>query len=205
MTGLGYIQYTFNNVFGVIMMSPNFRFLMVRGRATGKWSFPKGHGELRETPYECAIRELEEETGITIGNMRPTIGPVKLKAASYYVFRPSCEMDVKIHDTKEVTEVRWFSLYEIVELSSNIDVSEFLRRHGLVAKPPFYSRTPSRMHELSQHVEVTSTKKQKQKKHKSFFNQKQLPHFLKGVRHSLSSPHMEKMKSQSHHLIVLIY
>ena len=144
-SNMGYIQYTFNNVFGVIMMSPNFRFLMVRGRATGKWSFPKGHGELRETPYECAIRELQEETGITIGNMRPTIGPVKLKAASYYVFRPSWEMDVKIHDTKEVTEVRWFSLDEITTLSSNIDVSEFLRRHGLVAKPPLYARTPSRM------------------------------------------------------------
>lgn len=31
----------------------------------GSWSFPKGHHEGNETPKETALREVEEETGIT--------------------------------------------------------------------------------------------------------------------------------------------
>ncbi len=31
----------------------------------GSWTFPKGHHEGNETPKETALRELEEETGIT--------------------------------------------------------------------------------------------------------------------------------------------
>lgn len=32
----------------------------------GHWSFPKGHPESGETPQETAIRELQEETGLTV-------------------------------------------------------------------------------------------------------------------------------------------
>jgi 8-oxo-dGTP diphosphatase len=37
----------------------------------GEWSFPGGHLEMNETIEECAKRELLEETGINIGNMKP--------------------------------------------------------------------------------------------------------------------------------------
>jgi len=33
----------------------------------GEWCFPGGHMELNETPNECAKRELNEETGIYLG------------------------------------------------------------------------------------------------------------------------------------------
>ena len=34
----------------------------------GKWNAPGGHFEDGETPEECAIREVKEETGLTIKN-----------------------------------------------------------------------------------------------------------------------------------------
>jgi 8-oxo-dGTP diphosphatase len=39
----------------------------------GTWSTPGGHLEFGETPEECAIREVKEETGIEIENI--TRGP----------------------------------------------------------------------------------------------------------------------------------
>ena len=39
------------------------RILLVNHRVHG-WSCPGGHLELRETPYEAAVRELQEEAGL---------------------------------------------------------------------------------------------------------------------------------------------
>lgn len=36
----------------------------------GTWAFPGGHLEFGETPEQCATRELQEECGIKIVNMR---------------------------------------------------------------------------------------------------------------------------------------
>jgi len=36
----------------------------------GTWAFPGGHLEFGETVAECAVREMEEETGMQIANIR---------------------------------------------------------------------------------------------------------------------------------------
>ena len=40
------------------------RFLILKQKPAGHWSFPKGHGEEGESPIESALRELKEETNI---------------------------------------------------------------------------------------------------------------------------------------------
>lgn len=49
-------------------------FLIIRGRPIGefllmrhaeRWDLPKGHVDPGETELECALRELDEETGLT--------------------------------------------------------------------------------------------------------------------------------------------
>jgi 8-oxo-dGTP diphosphatase len=48
-----------------------FLFLKRKGaHGEGDWSFPGGHLEFGETPEECALREIEEEVGINVKNLR---------------------------------------------------------------------------------------------------------------------------------------
>jgi NADH pyrophosphatase NudC (nudix superfamily) len=83
----------------------------------------------------CAVRELREETGISVGNMKPTVGPVLLKAGYYFVFRPKNQLKPMILDKKEVTDVRWLSMSEIAQLPSNVDITEFLHKNGVKTLP----------------------------------------------------------------------
>jgi 8-oxo-dGTP diphosphatase len=41
-----------------------------RSHAPGTWNFPGGHLELNEEVFECAKREVQEEAGIKIKNLR---------------------------------------------------------------------------------------------------------------------------------------
>lgn len=41
-------------------------FLIVKNRKGRNWGFPKGHVELGETEIETALREVREETGLTV-------------------------------------------------------------------------------------------------------------------------------------------
>lgn len=49
---------------GGIVRDRHGRTLMIRCR--DRWDLPKGHVESGETPAEAAVREVEEETGITV-------------------------------------------------------------------------------------------------------------------------------------------
>jgi ADP-ribose pyrophosphatase YjhB (NUDIX family) len=56
---------------GVILFSPNKKYvLLVKTKSSkhqiGKWGFPKGSVEENEYLNMCAMRELKEETGLTI-------------------------------------------------------------------------------------------------------------------------------------------
>jgi len=56
-----------NKKCGVIMRDNSInQVLLVYGRKSQKWGFPKGHMEYGETEKETALRELKEETGITL-------------------------------------------------------------------------------------------------------------------------------------------
>jgi ADP-ribose pyrophosphatase len=51
--------------YGIIPFRDQGDILIVQDRHNN-WGFPKGHPDGEESPKETAIRELEEETGLTI-------------------------------------------------------------------------------------------------------------------------------------------
>lgn len=60
---------------GVVAVKDNRIVMIKRGRppSKGKWAFPSGFIELGETPEEAALREMEEESGVT-GEIMDLIG-----------------------------------------------------------------------------------------------------------------------------------
>ncbi len=56
---------------GVIIVDDG-RLLLLKRKSVhgaGTWSTPGGHLEFREAPEACAIREVKEETGVSIGDV----------------------------------------------------------------------------------------------------------------------------------------
>lgn len=111
---------------GILHCSRTNKYAMVQGRKTGKWSFPKGHVNRYETPFECVIREVREETGITT-LPNPQEG-VPLGVGYYYTFTVPDEIPLMPEDVEEVQSSGWFTLNEMKEMRLNIDASTFVRQ-----------------------------------------------------------------------------
>lgn len=113
---------------------PKALYLLVKGRQTGIWSFPKGHAKQGEDPLQTALREIQEETGMTFPNQLPYRAQ-RLKGGIYFYF--ACDpllpfQDMKPHDAWEVEETRWVTLQEMGELPTNSGIKDFLRKQDLV-------------------------------------------------------------------------
>ena len=89
------------------------RYLLIRNRRSAHWGFPKGHVEPGETDEETAIREVAEETGLSI---RILPGFVK---KSDYTIQGKIEKSVSIFlaeteetdytlQVEEIEECGWF-------------------------------------------------------------------------------------------------
>ena len=110
-------------VYGAICVDSKGNVLLVRGRRSQKWSFPKGHGKGSETDLECARRELREETGLQVDPSYVSVH--KLRGGTYFVFAIETTPELSIKDHWEVAEVAWWPLTDLPRLDSNVDVSIF--------------------------------------------------------------------------------
>lgn len=110
-------------VYGTIIINNLGEVLLVRGRLSQKWSFPKGHCKLRETDLECAQRELFEETGLVLS--QPYTSYHKLKGGGYFVFAVTGRPLEVCRDFREIEKITWFPLSDISNIDTNVDVSIF--------------------------------------------------------------------------------
>lgn len=106
--------------------------------ATGQrilWSLPKGHIEEGETPEQAAIREVQEETGIT-STIDKSLGVIDFwfmaggkrihKTVHHYLFRESG--GILAPQESEVDEVAWFPLNQIIEKLAYPDEKKLISR-----------------------------------------------------------------------------
>ena len=87
--------------------------LLLRHRHGGHWSFPKGHVEGNETETETALREVKEETGLTIElheGFRHTVEyypkPGVKKLVVYFLGRAAANA-VTVRQEEEISELKW--------------------------------------------------------------------------------------------------
>ncbi len=92
--------------------------LMIRHKAGGQRSFPKGHMEAGETEYMTAVREVFEETAVQIridSKFRETVRyspmPGVSKEVVYFLTHTTQE---KIHPREgEIAQVEWVPLEQV--------------------------------------------------------------------------------------------
>jgi len=117
---------------GIIRVRSNrtidYEYAIIQGRASGKWSFPKGHSKRGETPLECAKREISEETGIPICLLSEPIQFMKLASGKYYLFELSEKISFDPKDSFEVMGTKWATLEEMKSLSINAGIQQFIDR-----------------------------------------------------------------------------
>ena len=97
-----------------------YYILMIRHKAGGNRSFPKGHVEQGETEYETALREVMEETSSRIAivsdfratvNYRPSPGVMK-EVVYFLAFTTSADIKAR---AGEIAEVEWVPLEKAEE------------------------------------------------------------------------------------------
>lgn len=91
--------------------------LLIKHRYGGHWSFPKGHVEAGENEVQTALREVGEETGLSIELMEGFRECVEyypkpnVKKQVVYFLGYAANDDVRKQE-EEVSEIRWLGLDE---------------------------------------------------------------------------------------------
>lgn len=109
---------------GGIILNDEGKVLLVEQRR-GVWSLPKGHLEGSETPLEAALREIDEEAGITKLELKKELGCYKrykigrdgkddtaeLKTLHIFLFTTP-EKNTKPRD-RTIAGLKWFRPEEV--------------------------------------------------------------------------------------------
>jgi 8-oxo-dGTP diphosphatase len=99
------------------------RIVVVHRPRYGDWSLPKGKCDPGETDADCALREVQEETGLTcrLGQELPSTSYVdnkgRPKVVRYWAMEPLAG-DGEFEPNAEIDEIRWLAQDDAVKLLS---------------------------------------------------------------------------------------
>lgn len=112
---------------GGVVLNTNEDILMIFRR--GKWDLPKGKLDEGETLEQCAVREVEEETGLTgieLGEKITTtyhtykqFGKHILKESHWYKMRCSKDQKLVPQTEEDITDIKWVNRSNLKKYTSN--------------------------------------------------------------------------------------
>ena len=132
------------NAAGGLVTNSRGEFLLIR--RSGLWDLPKGHQEPGEAIETTALREVEEETGISglvLGDFIKVTDHTyfrnekwHLKHTWWYGMSVSEDPELTPQTEEGITEVRWVSKEELPELLKQTypTIVEIFRSRGLSEK-----------------------------------------------------------------------
>ncbi|MBN1158847.1 MAG: NUDIX domain-containing protein [Bacteroidales bacterium] len=128
---------------GGLVRDPDNRLLIIKRR--GKWDLPKGKIRENEKPQQAALREVEEECGITGLEIREQLISTYhaymleeqhiLKKTFWYDMIYAGERTPVPQHEEDITEIRWFKTEELQEVCNNtyLTIMDVLRYAKLIA------------------------------------------------------------------------
>ncbi len=115
----GWLAWRLHARFGVgvtgVVRAADGRVLLLRHRlwpAEGQWGFPSGFAERGETFQETVVREVREETGLTVqvGRLLELRSGFRYRVEVYYEAALVGGVDGIVLDGREILEARLFTL-----------------------------------------------------------------------------------------------
>jgi len=110
------------------------RYLLLKGRGTGVWSFSKGHPERDDygSQLRTAVRETFEETGYSAGlDYEIMGGSIRFGKRPYWIGFVCDDLPEISLSWVEHSEAAWMTWAEIVNLKSNGDVRAWIKKSRL--------------------------------------------------------------------------
>lgn len=111
-------------------------FLLIRD-SYANWGFPKGHLERDEAPETAAMREVEEETGLTAVESRGAIetidwyfrfrGRLIHKVCHFYLME-SASGRTSPQEAEGITECQWVTFEDATRMISYANARQVLKR-----------------------------------------------------------------------------
>jgi len=118
------IYFTEVGAAGGLVRHKEGKYLFIERR--GKWDLPKGHIEEGESPEACALREVNEECGISghtiVKALEPSYhtyaweGISYLKKTHWFLMEYSGSTDTEPQTEEGITRVEWMSADDISEI-----------------------------------------------------------------------------------------
>ena len=112
------------SVSAVVLTRPDGAVVTVRKSGTDRFMLPGGKWERDESPLQCAIRELDEELGVSLTPEQLTpLGGFTTDTANEPGFRLLSEVFVASVDARpqpraEIAEARWVSAGEMARIAA---------------------------------------------------------------------------------------